>query len=213
MAQRALILANGRPPAEKQLRDLLKECDFFLCADGGANYAADLGIKPDMIIGDLDSIKAATVRKFARVKTRRIADQNSTDLEKALAWLVRSGCTTIVVAGATGGRLDHLAGNLSAFGKYARRAHITFVEEWGEAVYVGSELTLDLPPGTVVSLIPLSRCEGIVTQGLKWELRNGMLELGLWESTSNEVRLTPVVIKVRRGNLLLYRVYDAHAGR
>ncbi len=200
----ALLLANGRAPGKKLLLRYRKQADFFLCADGGANAAASLGERPDLIIGDLDSISSATLRKFQKVPTRRIADQNSTDLEKALSWLIRKSYLDIIVLGATGGRVDHLAGNLSALGKFSSHARIRFIDDQGELRAVGSETTVDKPPGTVLSLIPLSRCEGIVTQGLKWELRNEILEPGFREGTSNLVQSTPVTIRVRRGILLVY---------
>jgi thiamine pyrophosphokinase len=206
MSKRAVILANGLPPKKELLLNQLKEEAFLICADGGANTAAKLGLRPDLIIGDLDSILASTVRTFSKIRTRRMGDQNSTDLEKALAWAVRGGYTDIVVMGATGGRLDHLTGNLSALGKFARKARVAFVDNFGELSAVGSELVLDVPAGTTVSLIPLSRCEGIVTSGLKWELRNGTLEMGVRDGISNVVMASPATISVRRGTLLLYRI-------
>ncbi|HEX9614095.1 MAG TPA: thiamine diphosphokinase [Bacteroidota bacterium] len=202
--KRAIILANGNPPQKALFRKARQQAGLFVCADGGANHAATLGERPDLIIGDLDSIKSQTVRKFKSVKTRRIADQNSTDLEKALAWIVRNGYTDIDVFGALGGRVDHLAGNLSALGKFSRSARIRFIDNEGVVIPVRSEFIIDVEPGTTASLIPLSRCEGIVTEGLKWELKNGTLELGLREGTSNEVRSRPVRICVRRGSLLAY---------
>jgi len=209
MTKTALILANGKSPTKVLFLNCKKRSEFFVCADGGANYAAKLGERPDLIIGDLDSITASTVRRFQSVVTRRIADQNSTDLEKALSWLVRKNYSDIIVLGATGGRVDHLAGNLSVLGKFSKRARITFVDESGEMRAVGSEMTLDVPAGTTVSLIPLSRCEGIVTKGLKWELQNGVLELGFREGTSNVVKSSPVSIRVRRGTLLLYQLNNS----
>lgn len=208
MSSTAVILANGAPPKKTLLRKALEDAPVFVCADGGANTAAHMGFRPDLIIGDLDSIKSATVRKFRSVTTRRIADQNSTDLEKALAWVIRKGFSEITVFGATGGRVDHLAGNLSALGKYSRKARIRFVDNGGVLSAVGSELTFDAPSGTVVSLIPLSRCEGVVTKGLRWELQNAVLELGIRDSTSNVVQSGPVTVRVRRGTLLLYKLTD-----
>jgi len=207
MNKTALLLANGNSPTKSLFLSCRKRSEFFVCADGGANYAAEFGERPDLIIGDLDSIKASTVRKFQSVTTRRIADQNSTDLEKALSWLIRRNYSDIVVLGATGGRVDHLAGNLSALGKFSKRAHITFVDESGEMRSAGSETVLDASPGTIISLIPLSRCEGIVTKGLRWELLNGVLELGFREGTSNIVKSSPVTIRVRRGTLLIYQLH------
>lgn len=213
MNKTALILANGKSPTKSLLTHYRKQSEFFVCADGGANYAAALGERPDLIIGDLDSIKSTTVGKFRSVITRRISDQNSTDLEKALAWLIRKNFSDIIVLGATGGRVDHLAGNLSALGKFSKRARITFADEQGELRVVGSEMILDVPVGTTISLIPLSKCEGIVTQGLKWELFNGTLELGFREGTSNVVRSSPVDIRVRRGTLLIFQLRQSAAAR
>ncbi|MBI2619274.1 MAG: thiamine diphosphokinase [Ignavibacteriales bacterium] len=209
MSGPALILANGAPPKRRLLRKARSIADIFVCADGGANIAAALNEQPDLIIGDLDSIKSATVKKFKKVKTRRIADQNSTDLEKALLWAIRKGYDEIMVLGATGGRVDHLTSNLSALGKFSRKARIRFVDDLGVMMAVGSELTFHAMEGTTVSLIPLSRCEGIVTNGLKWELKNSVLEPGVRESTSNAVRSSPVSVKVRRGTLLLYKLTNS----
>lgn len=207
MTKTALLLANGKPPTKALFLKHRKQNELFICADGGANAAAGFGDKPDLIIGDLDSIKAATVRRFRHVSTRRIADQNSTDLEKALAWLIQRNYRDIKVLGATGGRVDHLAGNLSALGKFSKHAHIRFIDESGELRAVGSETVVEALAGTTISLIPLSRCEGIVTKGLKWELQNSVLELGHREGTSNLVRSGPVSIRVRRGILLIYQLH------
>lgn len=209
MAPFALILANGAPPSKRLFRMYRTKADCFVCADGGANSAARWGMRPDVIIGDLDSIQSATVRKFSRVRMIRIADQNSTDLEKALSWTLRKGYRRVVVLGATGGRLDHLAGNLSAIGKFSVRASIRFVDGDGTLQAVGRGLTFKARPGNIVSLIPLSRCTGIVTRGLKWELRGETLELGKRESTSNVARTGSVSIKVHRGNLLLFRLHSS----
>ena len=206
--KRALILANGTPPRKALFRAARRHADIFVCADGGANAAAAMNEPPDLIIGDLDSIKNATVRKFKSVRTRRIADQNSTDLEKALTWVIGRNYDRVDVLGVHGGRVDHLAGNLSALGKFSRSAEVRFIDDDGVMMVVGSELTFEAPPGTTVSLVPLSRCEGIVTRGLKWELRNGILELGVRESTSNVVQSSPVMVQVRRGTLLLYMLVD-----
>jgi thiamine pyrophosphokinase len=204
MKTRALILVNGQPPSKRLLLRLLKQSAVFVCADGGANTAAQFGLRPDLIIGDLDSIASVTLRKFRGVRTKKISDQNSTDLEKALNWVTRMGYTDIVVSGATGRRLDHSLGNMSALVKFSRKASIRFVDDASELCFVGSECRFEAMPGTVVSLIPLSLCEGIVTHGLKWELKNESLRLGFRESTSNVVKSSPVSIRVRRGDLLLF---------
>lgn len=202
----AIILANGHPPAKGLLSRHLAEADVFVCADGGANAALKLGVTPDLVIGDLDSILPVTAKKFSTVTARRIADQNSTDLEKALAWVLRKGYREVRIFGATGGRLDHTVGNFSALIKFSRKLEVTLYDTDGELSAIGSERVFDVPVGTTISLLPLTLCEGIMTKGLKWELRYESLALGQREGTSNVVVAQPVTVKVRRGELLFYRV-------
>lgn len=202
----ALILANGEPPSLTLLRALRRVADIFVCADGGANVAARASLRPDLIIGDFDSVSRATLRTFRSVPSRRLRDQESTDLEKAIRWLLRSGVRRITIAGATGTRLDHVAGNLSVIGKFARRADIRALDDCGELLPVGRRRSLDYPIGTTISLIPLSKCVGVTTQGLRWELRNAGLELGVRDGTSNRTVARPATVRLRKGTLLLYRV-------
>jgi len=207
MSKRALVIANGEPPKKMRLQALLREADVVLCADGGANIALKLGVVPDAIIGDLDSIHTETLVKFHKVPTYRDNDDESTDLEKTIAWAIKEKFDHVTVIGASGKRLDHSMGNLGVLAKFYPDAVVRFVDEFGELTYVGRELTIDVKKGEIVSLIPLSRCEGIVTDGLRYALNGETLELGVRGGTSNVVTASPVSIKVKKGNLLLFRVF------
>jgi len=202
--KRALILANGKPPSKRLFQQSFVSDDYFICADGGANTAARFGYTPNLIIGDLDSIEKQTLMVFSKVEVKKLKDQNSTDLEKALKAAIQKKCEEIIVLGATGGRLDHAIGNLSALAKFSNKTQITFIDDIGIFTAVNHSIEFDLPIGTVISLLPLSRCEGIVTKGLKWNLKNESLELSIRESTSNAVVTSPVSIKVKKGSLITF---------
>jgi thiamine pyrophosphokinase len=202
--KRALILANGNPPSKRLFRKYLLSADWFICADGGANTAVRFGSTPHLIIGDFDSVRKETLHVFSKVAIQKLKDQNSTDLEKALTAAIRKRCTEIVVLGATGGRLDHAIGNLSALAKFSCKSTIKFIDDTGEFIPVGHKLEITLPVGTSISLLPLSRCSAIVTTGLKWNLNNESLQLGIRESTSNIVASSHVNIKVRSGDLIAF---------
>lgn len=206
--KRALILANGKPPSKRLFKKYFALADWFICADGGANTAARFKHTPDLIIGDLDSIKKETLAVFSNVDVKKLNDQNSTDLEKALIQSIRKKYKEIVVLGATGGRLDHAIGNLSALAKFSSKAHITFIDDLGKYVAIRHSIELNFPIGTIISLLPLSRCSGIVTKGLKWNLKNEALELGVRESTSNVVVSSSVNIKVKKGRLIAFTVFN-----
>jgi thiamine pyrophosphokinase len=208
MAKRALIIANGEPPKKQRLQSLAREANKIICADGGANTALKSGIVPDAIVGDLDSIHAEALVKFHRVPTFEDRDDETTDLEKAILWAIKANYDHITVVGATGKRVDHSVGNLAVIAKYYPDAIIRFVDDLGEISYIGRELTFEAKNGDVVSLIPLSRCEGIVTKGLRYALEGEALELGVREGTSNVVDNSPVNIKVQKGHLLLFKLFS-----
>ncbi|MBI3787020.1 MAG: thiamine diphosphokinase [Ignavibacteriales bacterium] len=206
MTNKALILANGEPPKKQLLQALLKEIRFIVCADGGANTAVKFGIQPDAIVGDLDSIHAEALVKFHKVPTHEIVDENSTDLEKAIAWTIQQKYDHITIIGGFGKRLDHTVGNLGVLPKFYPDAIVRFVDDLGEMSYVGRQISFEAKHGDIVSLIPLSRCEGVTTQGLKYGLDNEALEVGVREGTSNVVMFSPVSIKVKKGHLALYKL-------
>jgi len=207
MSKRALVIANGEPPRKMRLEALLREADVVLCADGGANIALKLGVVPDAIIGDLDSIHAETLVKFHKVPTYGDNGDETTDLEKTIAWAIKEKFDHVTVIGASGRRLDHTIGNLGVLAKFYPDAVVKLVDEFGELTYVGRELTVVAKKGEIVSLIPLSRCEGIVTDGLQYALNGETLELGVREGTSNVVTASPVSIRVKKGHLLFFRVF------
>jgi len=62
--QRIVILANGELPDIDKARSLVHNDDYIICADGGTRHALSLGIKPNLIVGDLDSAEVETLQSF-----------------------------------------------------------------------------------------------------------------------------------------------------
>lgn len=204
--RKALVICNGDVLSKRAMAPLLKGRPFIVCADGGANKARRLGVHPDVIIGDLDSITSETSAFFSSVMTLQNADQESTDLEKALTYLVKHRFRQAVVVGATGGRPDHSLANLSILKKYHKKIEIVFTDQFCDTLIIRDKIIIKAAVGSVVSLMPLGRCEGIATVGLKYPLHREALELGIREGTSNEVVSSPVKISVKQGSLLLFVV-------
>lgn len=90
-----------------------READIILCADGGARHAKTLGIVPDFVVGDMDSLPRPRPRSWANVVYWRDIDVNRSDLDKALDVAAQIGASRVFVAGALGGGLDHELVNLS----------------------------------------------------------------------------------------------------
>ncbi len=205
-ATKALVICNGDVLSKAKIAPLLREKPFIICADGGANKARLLGIRPHAIIGDLDSISSRTRKYFSRVETIHTANQESTDLEKALDFLLKLLIPSATVVGATGGRPDHSLANLSILKKYHKRIRLFFSDPYCDIRIIDNKIVFKAIVGSVISLMPLDRCEGIQTIGLKYSLNNESLELGEREGTSNVVTSSPVQITVKKGCLLLFVV-------
>src|SRR5215216_3401107 len=63
--QRIVIFANGELPDLDKARSLLQSDDYIICADGGTRHAMALGVRPDIVIGDLDSAEQAALQKYS----------------------------------------------------------------------------------------------------------------------------------------------------
>ncbi|MDH4070362.1 MAG: thiamine diphosphokinase [Ignavibacteria bacterium] len=201
----ALLFCNGEPPSGRLCRSLAGKADFILAADGGANIARRYGIRPDCIIGDLDSITPGTRRFFRNTETVRVPTQESTDFEKALAFLRKKGVAEVTIVGATGKRLDFTLGNLASFWKFTRNFGVTFAGDNWTACPVGRRTTLRARRGTTVSLLPFGACSGITLRGLRYPLRNATMRPGDI-GVSNVVKRSPFSVSVRRGRMLLIMI-------
>jgi thiamine pyrophosphokinase len=206
-SKHALVICNGEVPSKKILSPFLKAKPFILCADGGANKARAIGITPDCIIGDLDSITKSTRRYFSSAPIIHLPDQESTDLEKALDYLLQNKFTTAVVAGATGERPDHMFSNFSILLKYHTKISMKFLDERCSVEIVRKKIRFGAKVGQQISLVPMGKCSGIVTKGLKFPLNNETLELGVREGSSNEATRRMVSVSVKKGSLLLFKIH------
>jgi thiamine pyrophosphokinase len=202
--RQAVLLANGTAPPKQLAMKYIRHADLFICADGGANTAVRWNLAPQLILGDLDSVTEQSLKRFSHVTIKRIRDQNSTDLEKALSYLLQHRYSHAVVLGATGGRADHEWSNFSALAKFSDSLNILFVDRYGEYFFIENDTVIHMPIGGTISLLPLTVCKGVTTSGLKWNLKDESLGLGVRESTSNVAKAEIVSIKFRTGKMVVF---------
>jgi thiamine pyrophosphokinase len=206
----AIIIANGDLPPDAVVRRFARRVrsagGIIVCADGGARHAARLGIRPDLILGDLDSAPLRLRRSFPRTVVLHIPDQESTDLEKAIRFCIEAKCGGVVVAGAVGDRIDHSTGALGCLKKFGRRLPILLLDRAGRLRLLARRETIAVSPGETFSLIPIGRCDGIVLRGAQYPLSGESLEAGVREGISNRATGRTLTIRHRTGTLLLYRL-------
>jgi len=204
---RCIIFANGRLPDLTAARGVIRAEDTLIGADGGTRHALDLGLRPSLIIGDLDSV-TFDLEGLARAGTRIIQhpkDKNETDLELALEQAVELGHREIVILGALGGRLDQTLGNLSLLtnSQYAS-LDIRLDDGVEEAFFLRNQAVISGEPGDLVSLIPWGEeVGGIQTEGLRWPLKGETLQPYKTRGISNEMTGSTAGVKVESGLLLV----------
>jgi thiamine pyrophosphokinase len=197
----AVVVANGTLPSEPILAQVLSAAGYVLAADGGANGLADRGYTCDAILGDFDSVRSDVFPNTPRIPA---PDQNFTDLDKAIAYLVEKHLSPIAIIGATGTRLDHTFSALSVLIRWGPITDVSMIDEIGVSRYVNGDIRLNTRPDQTVSLLPINGPVRLSTQGLRWELKNEQLEAGVRDGTSNVATGSSVMINIVRGDLIVY---------
>jgi len=175
-----VLLVGGAHGDNRHLSRLLDEVDTVVAADSGADWLAAVGRKPDALIGDLDSVSETTRAALAEDRVHYIAEQDSTDFDKA----VRSiKAPLILCLGFLGGRVDHLMAALTVLARYPDRA-IVLVGDKDVVAHLPPSIDLPLEPGTRVSLYPMCEVEGTST-GLHWPIDGLLMTPDARVGTSN----------------------------
>lgn len=200
---KALLICNGQKPGP-WIKRLAKEADFVLAADGGADAALAAGVRPDAVIGDLDSVSSRAREILKDIPFIRVSRQDNTDFEKALDWLVRQNFDECVVAGAAGKRLDFALGNFLCAFLYLPRLRVTFKGDGWTVHPLARGIKFSARKGARLSLIALSTCRGVTLKGLKYRLKDADLQAGRMTGLSNKISAKRSEIAFKSGRMLLY---------
>lgn len=187
---------------------LLTTCDYLIAADGGARHLKRLGLTPDVILGDFDSIDEATDRFYQEAAIERVVvptKKNETDAELAVTRAREHGAKhgiplpDLCVVGALGGRLDHEWGTLLHLAQYVQRGGFVEVTDGvAYAVFLAGDKKnahhVVWPPATFTSDEPLyassvalsDDVHGLSYDGLTYPLTNFDLAFGSTRGVSNE---------------------------
>lgn len=209
----ALIVADGDTPARADVDRLMAPhgADLVVAADGGALKAQALGFRPDVVVGDSDSLSQAALDELRADGVTVIvhpAAKDESDTELAVREALARDATTVTVIGAFGGaRLEHTIANLLLLalpelaGRDARLADGSSVVRLLEP---GPALTIRGRRGDFVSLLPLApRVEGVTTDGLEFPLRDEALTQGPARGLSNVMSSDAASVSLRSGRLLV----------
>jgi len=206
--QRIIIFANGELPDLNKARMLLRDGDYFICADGGTRHALALDIIPNLIIGDMDSAAKADLQKLqiAGVDVELFPrNKDETDLELAIHRAVELGPKEIIIIAALGGRLDQTLANIALLGDARHSSLDIRFDDGVEEIFIcRDQAQVHGRSGDIVSLIPwLGEVSGIQTKDLQWSLSNETLYPDRTRGISNEMTGDTASIAIGSGLLLV----------
>ncbi|MBR4728601.1 MAG: thiamine diphosphokinase [Clostridia bacterium] len=178
--------------------------DLVIAADAGLHYVVDAGIRPDLIVGDFDSL--GYVPQTGRVERLPVV-KDVTDLQKSVNIAVAKGYSVFRIFGALGGaRLSHTVANLQMLCDLAARGMDAVLYAPGLAAFALHNGKMRLPAredGFVSVFAANDECRGVTIRGLKYELEGETLRSRFALGVSNEFIGEQAEISVEDGTLLI----------
>ena len=201
----------------------MSEADLIIAADSGYNNASRLGVRPGLLLGDLDSIDRKKLAPDELEHIEKIivpAIKDDTDTQLAVDTAISRGADEIYIIGGLGGRLDHTLSSVFLLEYIADRgagavmtdgqSRVRVMKTAGEPVTFMIPKTFDGENGfKYLSVVPLTdECEGVRISGVFYPLDGVTLKRSYSYAVSNEITSDSAEITLERGTMLVIESRD-----
>lgn len=212
---KTLIISNGELGNLAYIQNIVKEQKpYIICVDGGLRHASTLGVCPQLIVGDFDSVNRIELKMYKQKNIEFIQllpEKDETDTQIAIEEAIQRGATEIIMTGVIGTRFDHSYGNimlLSYLNKKKVKGRIIHTNNIIRLLSVGKHKVVNEQMKTV-SLLPFG---GDVTikriTGFKYDVSNLTFVSHIPLGISNEIIKNDAEIDVESGELLMLLAWD-----
>lgn len=208
----------------KEFIDRLDKSSLSIMAcDSGYENCLAIGLEPDIVIGDFDSISKEAYEKLQHsnaevIKLNPVKDD--TDIEAAVNIAIHktSFGEFIYILGGTGKRLDHFLGNVNLLGMGClKQRKVVIVDEYNYIQMISAGQVLDLSRegegaqfGHYVSIFSYGgKATGVTMTGFKYPLENATIEGFNTLTVSNEITQEVGSITLKEGYLIVCETRDA----
>ncbi len=203
-----LIVAAGNCLDYDKLLKNAKASDYIICADGGYKHLSKIGIKPDLLVGDFDSLNffnLSAEKPDIKNIIKLPVEKDETDTLFALKKAFEKNADKIIIYAGLGTRFDHSYANVCLLDLCLKNKILATVTDGYNSVYlIDDEISFKNEKGKTVSIYSFSeKCEGIISKGLKYPLNNYTLEKTDIIGTSNIIEDDEAFIKINSGKLLV----------
>lgn len=205
-----VVCGAGEAPTSTIALQILKQSKHVVACDGALQMLLDLGIVPDAVIGDGDSIPLS-LRETYNTIFHQITEQDSNDLTKATLYALEHYVNKVseprfCYLGTTGKREDHTIANIALMLHYARTFHIQpiIVSDYGYFMLGSGKSVFASFARQQVSVFRISG-ERLESEGLRWHL---FPFTEFWQGTLNEALGDSFTID-SDGKYLVYQTHEA----
>lgn len=195
--KKALIVAAGNTEGIKTDESY----DLIIAADGGYDKALKLGLKADVFVGDMDSVKTEVCET---VKIKLPVEKDFTDTEAAIEYAIEKGAEKIDIIGAIGTRFDHSMANACLLKKYVKTGlDIRILDSHNEIFAIEGNVLIKGRKDETLSLIPLDGTVfGVTMKGFYYPLENADIKIGTTLTISNVITCDEAEINIKEGVVL-----------
>lgn len=211
---KTIIITNGDIGDFNYYNDIIKEQEYIICVDGAMRHIVKMDIRPDVVIGDLDSIsdeylqiikdKEIPISKFP-------SEKDETDTELAVMLALEKQSSEIILIGGVGSRIDHSFINITLLANTAKKGiKCRLIHEKNDCYFVDSKISfVDFDRRCNLSIIPITD-EIIVgkTEGLYYPLENEVICMGSSRGISNVAIDNKVEITIKKGVAMIILARD-----
>ena len=209
MAGKCIVIGAG----DLTVGDIrVEEDDLIIAVDGGLGYCGVLGLEPDLILGDFDSVteeeEKAVIALEQQIPDRILRlprEKDDTDMLAALKEGMERGYRDFRIYAGTGGRFDHTLANIQCLLYLKNRDAVGYLVDGGGMMLVVKNEAVQFKAGlegylSLFSMVGESR--GVSISGMKYTLEGATLSNDFPIGISNEFVGEEATISVEDGTLV-----------
>ena len=209
-----LVVSGGKAPSKELLQKYIKKSKYIIAADSGCECLYNIGIYPNLLVGDFDSINNDILNKVKNNVEEVLQfppEKDYTDTEIAVIEAMKRGARKIYLLGATGNRLDHMLGNIGLILTYKKKGiNIEIIDDKNVMYLAENNMKLFGEYGENIGFHAVSDIvKNFKIKGAKYDISDGY-DMNLLDPRAicNEFLNTPIEISFEKGELLVIHSND-----
>ncbi len=205
--QRCVIIGGAEIKNYCRIKTKLNSNDFFVFCDSGLKHMEKLGVSPDLIVGDFDSINNPNMQVETIVLPIK---KDDTDTFYAVKECLKRGFNEFLLIGVTGNRLDHTLGNLSILlNLFNRKKEAQIIDDYSVLKIVGKKPVI-IDKAKYFSLMNINgTARGVNIINALYPLKDAMVTSDYSYCVSNQLlENKQAEVFIKDGQMLLIIVED-----